>query len=44
MSGDRSNDRMSDRISDRILAVDRLTMRFGGIVAINELSFAGSTR
>jgi branched-chain amino acid transport system ATP-binding protein len=44
MSGDRSNDRMSDRISDRILAVDRLTMRFGGIVAINELSFAAERR
>jgi branched-chain amino acid transport system ATP-binding protein len=31
MSGDRS--------SDRLLAVDHLTMRFGGIVAINDLSF-----
>jgi branched-chain amino acid transport system ATP-binding protein len=27
---------------DTILAVDRLTMRFGGIVAVNELSFTAS--
>jgi branched-chain amino acid transport system ATP-binding protein len=33
-----------DRISDRILAVDHLTMRFGGIVAVNELSFAAERR
>ena len=26
-------------MSDHILAVDRLSMRFGGIVAVNELSF-----
>ena len=26
--------------SERILSVDRLTMRFGGIVAVNDLSFA----
>ena len=25
---------------DRILAVDHLSMRFGGIVAVNDLSFA----
>ena len=36
MSGDRSN--------DRILAVDCLMMRFGGIVAVNELSFAAERR
>jgi branched-chain amino acid transport system ATP-binding protein len=35
---------MSDRIGDRILAVDSLTMRFGGIVAVNELSFAAERR
>ena len=35
---------MSDRMSDRILAVDSLTMRFGGIVAVNELSFAAERR
>jgi len=29
---------------DRILAVDHLTMRFGGIVAVNELSFAAERR
>ena len=40
MSGDRINDRMSDRI----LAVNSLTMRFGGIVAVNELSFAAERR
>jgi branched-chain amino acid transport system ATP-binding protein len=42
--GDRISDRISDRIGDRILAVDRLTMRFGGIVAVNELSFAAERR
>ena len=31
-------------MSDRILAVDGLTMRFGGIVAVNELSFAAERR
>jgi branched-chain amino acid transport system ATP-binding protein len=30
--------------SDRILSVDRLTMRFGGIVAVNDLSFAAERR
>ena len=44
MSGDRISDGNSDRISDRILAVDCLTMRFGGIVAVNELSFAAERR
>ena len=29
-----------DKISDKILGVDRLTMRFGGIVAVQDLSFA----
>lgn len=32
---------MSDQV---ILAVDHLTMRFGGIVAVNDLSFAASRR
>ena len=31
-----------DRISDKILGVDQLTMRFGGIVAVQDLSFAAS--
>ena len=31
-------------MSDRILGVDSLTMRFGGIVAVNELSFAAERR
>ena len=31
-------------MSGQILAVDRLTMRFGGIVAVNELSFAAERR
>jgi branched-chain amino acid transport system ATP-binding protein len=44
MSGDRISDGNSDRTSDRILAVDCLTMRFGGIVAVNELSFAAERR
>jgi branched-chain amino acid transport system ATP-binding protein len=30
--------------SDRILAVDHLSMRFGGIVAVNDLSFAAERR
>src|SRR3954465_15582990 len=30
--------------SDRILSVDRLTMRFGGIVAVNDLSFNAERR
>jgi branched-chain amino acid transport system ATP-binding protein len=42
--GDGNSDRISDRTSDRILAVDCLTMRFGGIVAVNELSFAAERR
>ena len=33
-----------DRVTDRILAVDCLMMRFGGIVAVNELSFAAERR
>jgi branched-chain amino acid transport system ATP-binding protein len=33
-----------ERATDRILAVDSLTMRFGGIVAVNELSFAAERR
>ena len=41
---DRISDRIGNRISDRILAVDCLTMRFGGIVAVNELSFAAERR
>ena len=31
-------------MSEPILAVDRLSMRFGGIVAVNELSFAAERR
>ncbi|TKW78545.1 MAG: ATP-binding cassette domain-containing protein [Bradyrhizobium icense] len=31
-------------MSEKILTVDRLTMRFGGIVAVNELSFAADRR
>ena len=30
--------------SDSILAVDHLSMRFGGIVAVNDLSFAAERR
>lgn len=30
--------------AERILSVDRLTMRFGGIVAVNDLSFAAGRR
>ena len=30
--------------ADRILAVDHLTMRFGGIVAVNDLSFGAERR
>ena len=33
-----------DRIGKQILAVDRLAMRFGGIVAVNELSFTAERR
>ena len=33
-----------ERVTDRILAVDCLMMRFGGIVAVNELSFAAERR
>jgi branched-chain amino acid transport system ATP-binding protein len=44
MSGDRVADRIGDRIGDRILAVDHLSMRFGGIVAVNELSFEAGKR
>ena len=39
-----SEDRMTDRINDKILAVDHLTMRFGGIVAVNDLSFEAGQR
>jgi branched-chain amino acid transport system ATP-binding protein len=44
MSGDRVADRIGDRIGDRVLAVDHLSMRFGGIVAVNELSFEAGKR
>ena len=37
---DRRGDRMSRWESDPILTVEHLTMRFGGLVAINDLSFA----
>ncbi|OPY93931.1 ABC transporter ATP-binding protein [Bradyrhizobium sacchari] len=33
-----------DKINDRILGVDRLTMRFGGIVAVQDLSFAAERK
>jgi branched-chain amino acid transport system ATP-binding protein len=40
-----SGDRISDKIlNDKILAVDHLSMRFGGIVAVNDLSFEASQR
>jgi branched-chain amino acid transport system ATP-binding protein len=39
-----SGDRMSDGTSDRLLAVDHLTMRFGGIVAVSDLSFGAQAR
>ncbi len=39
-----SEDRMTDRINNKILAVDHLTMRFGGIVAVNDLSFEAGQR
>jgi len=50
MNGDRTSDRIDDRISnriddpidDQILGVDRLTMRFGGIIAVQNLSFAAN--
>jgi branched-chain amino acid transport system ATP-binding protein len=35
---------MSAERIDRILAVDHLTMRFGGIVAVNDLSFEAAKR
>ncbi|WP_246583314.1 ABC transporter ATP-binding protein [Bradyrhizobium iriomotense] len=35
---------MSDKIGDKILGVDRLTMRFGGIVAVQDLSFAAERK
>jgi branched-chain amino acid transport system ATP-binding protein len=41
MSGDRINDKI---LNDKILAVDHLSMRFGGIVAVNDLSFEASQR
>jgi branched-chain amino acid transport system ATP-binding protein len=31
---------MSDAVNDHILVVDHLTMRFGGLLAVNDLSFA----
>ncbi len=39
-----SADSIADRINDRILAVDHLSMRFGGIVAVNDLSFEAGQR
>jgi branched-chain amino acid transport system ATP-binding protein len=33
-----------ERISNQILGVDQLTMRFGGIVAVHDLSFAAERR
>ncbi|MBR0780909.1 ATP-binding cassette domain-containing protein [Bradyrhizobium iriomotense] len=39
-----SGDKMSDKIGDKILGVDRLTMRFGGIVAVQDLSFAAERK
>ncbi|PDT91225.1 ABC transporter ATP-binding protein [Bradyrhizobium sp. Y36] len=33
-----------DKMSDRILGVDRLTMRFGGIVAVQDLSFSAARK
>jgi branched-chain amino acid transport system ATP-binding protein len=39
-----SADRIDDRINSKILAVDRLSMRFGGIVAVNDLSFEAGKR
>ncbi|MGX1323970.1 branched-chain amino acid transport system ATP-binding protein [Bradyrhizobium sp. USDA 377] len=33
-----------DKTSDKILGVDRLTMRFGGIVAVQDLSFAAERK
>ena len=45
MSADTMSDtKISDRISDKILGVDRLTMRFGGIVAVQDLSFAAERK
>jgi ABC-type uncharacterized transport system ATPase subunit len=49
MSEDRIADRINDdgindRINARILAVDHLSMRFGGIVAVNDLSFEAGQR
>ena len=41
MSGDRINDKI---LNNKILAVDHLSMRFGGIVAVNDLSFEASQR
>jgi branched-chain amino acid transport system ATP-binding protein len=40
MSGDGTH----DSIHDSILGVDHLTMRFGGIVAVNDLSFSATPR
>jgi branched-chain amino acid transport system ATP-binding protein len=39
-----SADRIDDRINNKILAVDHLSMRFGGIVAVNDLSFEAGKR
>jgi branched-chain amino acid transport system ATP-binding protein len=39
-----SADRIDDRINNKILTVDRLSMRFGGIVAVNDLSFEAGKR
>ncbi|MEO6839317.1 MAG: ABC transporter ATP-binding protein [Bradyrhizobium sp.] len=39
-----SGDSIHDSIHDSILGVDHLTMRFGGIVAVNDLSFSATPR
>ncbi len=45
MSADRIDDRIDNKIiNDKILAVDHLSMRFGGIVAVNDLSFEAGKR
>ena len=45
MSADRIDDRINNKIiNDKILAVDHLSMRFGGIVAVNDLSFEAGQR
>jgi branched-chain amino acid transport system ATP-binding protein len=39
-----SGDHVTDRVNQSILAVDHLSMRFGGIVAVNDLSFEAGQR